>query len=371
MNVVLSQATGDGASSPHIPVLLDEVLGTLGGLESITVIDCTFGAGGYSKAFLDAGATVIAFDRDPDAIQAGQVMASAYDGRLMLVEAAFSQMAEELEKLNIAAVDAVVMDIGVSSMQLDQAARGFAFRHDGPLDMRMEQSGPSAADIINSWSESDLAALFFAYGEERRSRAIARLICEVRGDWPIETTRGLATLIEKLMPMRGRRKGQGPVIHPATRVFQALRIAVNDELFELIAALHAAEGLLKPGGRLSVVTFHSLEDRIVKRFFASASHAARGSRHLPDVADGPARFDVLTRRPIVPGDDEMAANPRARSAKLRAGVRTLADAQPMPMAGDPRFKELGLPKVMAVDALRENRGQKPLRRGEGDDHADR
>lgn len=304
----------------HVPVLLPEVMEAIAPIQDSVVVDGTFGAGGYTRAFLEAGAQVIAFDRDPDAIAAGQSLIADYPDRLTLIEAPFSQLQDELTDRDLGPVDAVVLDIGVSSMQLDQAHRGFAFRFDGPLDMRMDQSGETAADIINSWSEADLADLFYVYGEERRSRAIAKYIVDVRDEWPITTTRGLANLIEKLVPVRKR--GPGPAIHPATRVFQALRIAVNDELGELVSALYGAENMLKPGGRLAVVTFHSLEDRIVKRFFTEAGETARGSRHLPDVDVASARFETLTRRPVVPGDEEMAMNPRARSAKLRAGKRT-------------------------------------------------
>ena len=266
--------TSDGPDTDrHVPVLLQEVIEIIAPLDGALVVDGTFGAGGYTRAFLEAGANVIAFDRDPNAIAGGQELLAAHGDALTLIEAPFSLMDDELVARGVGSVDAIVLDIGVSSMQLDEAHRGFAFRHDGPLDMRMDQEGPTAADIVNSWSETDLADLFFTYGEERRSRAIARFICEVREEWPIKTTRGLATLIEKLMPVRKR--GPGPVIHPATRVFQALRIAVNDELGELVSALYGAEKLLKPGGRLAVVTFHSLEDRIVKRFIADAAKTSR------------------------------------------------------------------------------------------------
>ncbi|MEQ8658692.1 MAG: 16S rRNA (cytosine(1402)-N(4))-methyltransferase RsmH [Hyphomicrobiales bacterium] len=334
----------------HIPVLLAEVIDAVAPLKGALIVDGTFGAGGYTRGFLDAGAKVIAFDRDPDAIAAGQGLVADHGDALTLIEAPFSLMHEELEARGIAAVDAVVLDIGVSSMQLDEAHRGFAFRHDGPLDMRMDQNGPTAADIVNSWSEADLADLFFTYGEERRSRAIARFICEVREEWPIKTTRGLATLIEKLMPVRKR--GPGPIIHPATRVFQALRIAVNDELGELVGALQASEQILKPGGRMAVVTFHSLEDRIVKRFFADAAKTSRGSRHQPDVALEPARFEPITRRPIVPSDEEMASNPRARSAKLRAARRTDAPARRQSTPDDGSARLLGLPQLKKASTSR-------------------
>ncbi len=344
----------------HVPVLLPEVIEAAGPLENALVVDGTFGAGGYTRGFLEAGARVIAFDRDPDAIAAGQSLADQHCDRLTLVEAPFSLLAQELASRDISSVDAVVLDIGVSSMQLDEAHRGFAFRHDGPLDMRMDQNGPTASDIINTWPEADLADLFYVYGEERRSRAIARYICEVRGDWPISTTRGLANLIEKLMPVRKR--GPGPVIHPATRVFQALRIAVNDELGELVSALHGAEQVLAPGGRLAVVTFHSLEDRIVKRFFADAAQTARGSRHQPDVTLAPARFDPITRRPVVPGDEELGANPRSRSAKLRAAKRT--EAPPREGEVDERAASaLGLPLLKRTSVLRS--GKKGARHAAG------
>lgn len=325
----------------HVPVLLPEVLKAIAPLEGSLVVDGTFGAGGYTRGFLEAGAKVVAFDRDPDAIAAGQSMLAEFPDRLTLIEAPFSQLHDELVQRDFGQVDAVVLDIGVSSMQLDQAHRGFAFRLEGPLDMRMDQNGQTAADIVNNWSEADLADLFYVYGEERRSRAIAKYIVDVRGEWPIVTTRGLANLIEKLMPTRKR--GPGPVIHPATRVFQALRIAVNDELGELVSALHGAEQVLKPGGRLAVVTFHSLEDRIVKRFFTEAGETARGSRHMPDVSISSARFETLTRRPVVPCDEEMSVNPRARSAKLRAGKRTAVPAHSGFEETKQAAKALGLP----------------------------
>ncbi len=348
-------SSAESLASRHIPVLLNEVINAVQPLEGALVVDGTFGAGGYTRGFLGAGARVVAFDRDPDAITAGQDLVAEYGDALTLVEAPFSLMREELDARGIDGVDAVVLDIGVSSMQLDEAHRGFAFRHDGPLDMRMDQNGPTAADIVNTWSEADLADLLFTYGEERRSRAIARFICEVREEWPIKTTRGLATLIEKLMPVRKR--GPGPVIHPATRVFQALRIAVNDELGELVGALQAGEQVLKPGGRMAIVTFHSLEDRIVKRFFADAAKTARGSRHQPDVALEPARFEPITRRPIVPGDEEMAGNPRARSAKLRAARRTDAAARQDDVLDDASARALGLP------LLKRASGSRPVKQG--------
>ncbi|MBV6656172.1 MAG: 16S rRNA (cytosine(1402)-N(4))-methyltransferase RsmH [Devosiaceae bacterium] len=315
----------------HVPVLLPEVLNALGPIDDQLVVDGTFGAGGYTKAFLEAGARVIGLDRDPTAIAAGEALVAQSAGSLVLKQVPFSQMLSALEDAGEETADAVVLDIGVSSMQLDQAERGFSFRHDGPLDMRMGEGALSAADIVNDWPEAALAELIYRYGEERRSRAIARLICEVRQEWRIETTRALANLIEKLLPHR-RGKGGGPVIHPATRTFQALRIAVNDELGELVRALLAAQHVLAPGGRLVVVTFHSLEDRIVKRFMGPASAGAGGSRHLPQVDVTPAAFAPNTKRPVVPGDAELSANPRSRSAKLRAAVRTDAPAQGWPQS---------------------------------------
>jgi 16S rRNA (cytosine1402-N4)-methyltransferase len=318
----------------HIPVLRSEALGALtlkpGGL----YVDGTFGAGGYTSEILAAfpDARVIAFDRDPDAIRDGQAMVQAFGGRLTLIEDAFSSM----DVHGLPPVDGVVLDIGVSSMQFDQAARGFSFRHDGPLDMRMAQSGPSAADIVNEESEERLADILFNYGEERHSRLLARAIVDVRQLSPIRSTKQLSDIITIVIWPRPNE------IHPATRSFQALRIAVNDELGELARALHAAEAILKPGGVLAVVTFHSLEDRIVKQFFAARSGKGGGSRHGP-VSNPPATFTISGRWPCVPRDDEIACNPRARSAKLRAGIR---NAEP---AAAPEAR------VMALAALPERR----------------
>jgi 16S rRNA (cytosine1402-N4)-methyltransferase len=306
-----------GGIGRHIPVLRSEALGALtlkpGGL----YVDGTFGAGGYTSEILSAfpDARVIAFDRDPDAIRDGQAMVKTFGGRLTLIEDAFSAM----DAHGIPPVDGVVLDIGVSSMQFDQARRGFSFRHDGPLDMRMAQSGQSAADIVNEESEERIADILFHFGEERLSRPLSRAIAEARQQAPIQTTKQLTDIITKVIWPRPNE------IHPATRSFQALRIAVNDELGELARALHAAEAILKPGGVLAVVTFHSLEDRIVKQFFAARSGKGGGSRHGP-VSIPTATFTISGRWPCVPGDDEIAYNPRARSAKLRAGIRTSAAA---------------------------------------------
>lgn len=320
-----SQAAGGPA--PHTPVLLEEVLAALRASDGGTFIDGTFGAGGYSQAILaaDPANRVLAIDRDPTAIAAGRALVEAHGGRLTLVEGRFGDLEEVARDAGLAgALDGVVLDIGVSSMQLDRPERGFSFRFDGPLDMRMEASGESAADLVNEADEALLADIIYHYGEERRARAIARAIVERRRRAPFETTRDLAELVSSLV----RADPHGP--HPATRTFQALRIAVNDELGELSRALHAAERVLKPGGRLVVVTFHSLEDRIVKQFLAMrAGRAAGASRHAPVVGREPEpTFTLATKGPVAPGEAELAANPRARSAKLRAGERTDAPAQP-------------------------------------------
>jgi len=287
-------------------------------------VDGTFGAGGYTRAILDLNRQnrVVAIDRDPDAIAAGAALMARMRGRLALVPGRFGDLDRIAAAEGAEALDGVVLDIGVSSMQLDQAERGFSFRHDGPLDMRMEREGPSAADLVNEAPEAELADIFYHYGEERRARAVARTIIEARRRERIETTRQLADLVASII----RQEPGG--IHPATRVFQGLRIAVNDELGQLVAALHAAERSLKPAGRLVVVTFHSLEDRIVKQFFAARTgRSPGGSRHLPTLDAAEPSFEAVTRGPVVPSEAEMARNSRARSAKLRAGERTAAPAQ--------------------------------------------
>ncbi len=313
-----------GGPTRHVPVLLAEVCSALEVKRGGTFIDGTFGAGGYTRAILDAHPrnTVIAIDRDPDAIAGGAALVAKAKKRLVLVPGRFGDLDEIAKAQGFDGVDGVVLDIGVSSMQLDEAERGFSFRSEGPLDMRMERSGPSAADLVNESSEAELADIFYHYGEERRARAVARAVIEARRRKPIETTRELADLVASLI----RQEPNG--IHPATRVFQGLRIAVNDELGELVRALHAAERILKPGGRLVVVTFHSLEDRIVKQFFAARTgRAPAGSRHMPAAAMAEPTFEAVTKGPVGPGDQEVARNPRARSAKLRAGSRTDAPAQ--------------------------------------------
>jgi len=299
-------------------------------------VDATFGAGGYSRLILEtAGTRVIAIDRDRSAIAGGFDLVDRSGGRLTLVEDRFSHLAEVCAAEGVAAVDGVVMDVGVSSMQLDQASRGFSFRLEGPLDMRMSGQGPSAADVVARASEAELADIIYIFGEERHSRAVARAIVAARKEAPIATTRALADLVARVV------RGKPGDIHPATRTFQGLRIFVNEELDELHLALAAAERVLKPGGRLAVVSFHSLEDRIVKDFVNARSKTGGGSRHLPEVKQTAPSFRVLTKRPIVPTDAEIAANPRARSAKLRGAERTDAPAH---AAGDlpswPRLAEL-------------------------------
>lgn len=318
-------------ASAHVPVMLAEVLDALQPHDGGTYVDATFGAGGYTRAILEAAETrVFAIDRDPSAIRSGQALAGHYGGRLTLLEGRFGEM-EAL--VGDVAVDGVVLDIGVSSMQIDAAERGFSFLRDGPLDMRMAQQGPSAADTVNTLPQETLADIIYIFGEEPRARAIARAIVAARAEAPITTTLGLVRAIE-----RATGRPRPDKIHPATRTFQALRIHVNGELDELVEALHAAERMLREGGRLVVVTFHSLEDRIVKRFFASrGGKLPSGSRHLPDAAQGAEpSFDLPFKGHVGASEEEAARNPRARSAKLRAGIRT--GQPPMPPIAD----EIGL-----------------------------
>jgi 16S rRNA (cytosine1402-N4)-methyltransferase len=307
-------------TATHVPVLLDEVLAALAPRPGDIIVDATFGAGGYSQALLEAGARVYAFDRDPDAIRAGAALEARYGGRLSLHSHRFSGMAEELRRVGVPAVDAVVMDIGVSSMQLDQAGRGFAFSADGPLDMRMSQEGDSAADFLNGAREEEIADVLYTYGEERQSRRVARAIVAAR---PLKTTGDLARVVRKALGYHA-----GAPKDPATRSFQAVRIHVNAELDELEAGLRAAEILLREGGRLAVVTFHSLEDRIVKRFLREAAGANAGtSRHLPATVAAAAPTFANLSKAIRPCEAETLRNPRARSATLRAAVRTAAPAR--------------------------------------------
>jgi 16S rRNA (cytosine1402-N4)-methyltransferase len=309
-------------SAPHVPVLLDEVIAALAPAPGSVIVDATFGAGGYTRALLNAGATVHAFDRDPDAIAAGSAWPETRETppRLVLHPRRFSEMVSALADAGIARVDGIAMDIGVSSMQLDQPARGFAFAADGPLDMRMSQDGPSAAEFVNSAGEGEIADVLFRYGEERQSRRVARAIVAAR---PLETTGQLAQVVRKALGYR-----VGAPKDPATRSFQAIRIHVNAELEELEAGLAAAEHLLGSGGRLAVVSFHSLEDRIVKQFLREASGAVgAGSRHLPDSAPAFAPTFAQVSKGIRPSEAELLRNPRARSATLRSAFRTDAPAR--------------------------------------------
>ena len=317
MSAAVSDSTPIGSESVrHIPVLARHAVGWLGVKPDGLYIDATFGAGGYTRAILETpGAHVIAIDRDRSAIEGGAALVAAANGRLVLHEDRFSNLDAIAGS---AAADGIVFDLGVSSMQIDEAARGFSFRLDGPLDMRMGGDGPTAADIVNQGGERDLAAIIATLGEERHARAVARAIVRARNERAIATTGALAEIVGRVVHAR-----EG-AIHPATRTFQALRIFVNDELGEIAKALVAAERVLKPCGRLAVVAFHSLEDRIVKSFLVERSRAPARSRHQPEFDAPPPTFRVLTRRPETPDEAEVADNPRARSAKLRAAERTEA-----------------------------------------------
>ncbi len=340
-----TRGTGPAEDAPrgtvrHVPVLLPQVLQTLAPAAGESYIDATFGGGGYSQAILAAapGARVLGIDRDPAAVAAGRAIADQHQGQLTLVEGRFGELDRIAREAGFAPVNGVVLDIGVSSMQLDDPARGFSFQADGPLDMRMSATGPSAADVVNTAEETQLADILYHLGEERSSRAIARAIVAHRRQQPFARTLELAGLVARVL---GREKIGGR--HAATRTFQALRIYVNDELGELANALSAAERVLKPGGRLLVVTFHSLEDRLVKQFLKQRTEAEpHGSRHLPPQASArpPPSFRFVNHRPLSPTDKEIAANPRARSAKLRWAVRTDAPAWAAD-AGDPAIPRLG------------------------------
>ena len=325
----------DGGPVRHIPVLLSEVLAALDPAPGKVILDGTFGAGGYTSAILSGGAEVIALDRDPTAIAGGQALVEAHGGRLKLIHSQFSRLADHAPA---GGLDGVVLDIGVSSMQIDEADRGFSFQKNGPLDMRMSASGVSAADVVNRAKVAELIRIFHFLGEESQSPRIAHAIEKRRAEKPFETTRDLAGLIEIVTPRKMKDK-----IHPATRVFQALRIFVNDELGELAQALFAAEQALKPGGRLVVVTFHSLEDRIVKTFFSDRAGKASGSRHMPIAHERAATFDRIGKPMVSASDAEAEVNPRARSAKLRAGLRTTAPAEAADMSifGLPNLASLG------------------------------
>ncbi len=319
-------------NAPHIPVLLDAILEACSPIEGVW-LDGTFGAGGYSKGLLEAGADrVIGVDRDPLVFEMAEDWAQGYGNKLTLVEGTFS----DLDQYTDDPLDGVVLDLGVSSMQLDQSERGFSFMSDGPLDMRMSQRGTSAADLVAEVSEATLADILYHYGEERAARSIARAIVKTRQDGPITTTGALVRIVETVLP-----RPKPGASHPATRTFQALRIAVNDEFGQLVAGLEAAERALKSGGWLAVVSFHSLEDRIVKRFFQARAAKSGGNRYQPEIASEAARFDSRNKA-IPPSKDEVSRNPRSRSAKLRVGRRTSAPAAPVDRA------TLGLPKLVEV-----------------------
>ncbi len=311
-----------GGSALHIPVLGRPAVEFLNIRDGGVYIDATFGAGGYTRAILAAAnCKVIGIDRDQSAIASGADLVQAANGRLTLIEDRFSNLDNAAHDAGFTEVDGVVLDLGVSSMQLDTAERGFSFRLDGPLDMRMSGTGASAADVVNAAGERDLANIIFILGEERHSRGVARAIVNARSGAPITTTRALADIVSSVVRSR---PGD---IHPATRTFQALRIFVNDELGELTAALTAAERILKPHGRLVAISFHSLEDRIVKSFLADRGEARAGSRHAPELKREAPTFRALTKRPVIADADEIARNPRARSAKLRAAEREAAPAR--------------------------------------------
>jgi 16S rRNA (cytosine1402-N4)-methyltransferase len=322
---------GPSTQDPHIPVLIEAILRECAPIAGVW-LDGTLGAGGYARALLAAGADrVIGVDRDPLALQLAATWAAPYGDRVRLVAGTFS----DLDTLAGEPLDGVVLDLGVSSMQLDQADRGFSFMRDGPLDMRMSQSGPSAADLVNTTDEGVLADILYHYGEERASRRIAHAIVAARAIEPIATTGKLAEIVAKCLPRP--KPGQS---HPATRSFQAIRIAVNAEFSELAEGLMAAERALRPGGLLAVVTFHSLEDRIVKRFFQLASgHDPNANRYAPAKADTVARFEMVTRKAVAPDEAEVARNARARSAKLRIGRRTTTAPKTLSAA------DLGLPEI--------------------------
>jgi 16S rRNA (cytosine1402-N4)-methyltransferase len=309
------------AAAPHISVLLREVLEILSPRDGGVYVDGTFGAGGYSKAILDAAdCLVYGIDRDPIAIGLGEKMAKNYSGRLVMLEGCYADMEELLASRGQTSVNGIALDIGVSSMQIDEAERGFSFMRAGPLDMRMSNKGRTAAEVVNEESEAELARIIFVYGEERRSRAIARVVVERREVKPFTSTVELAEAVASVV----RPTGKG--IHPATRTFQALRIFVNDELGQLVKGLAASERLLTPSGRLAVVSFHSLEDRRVKNFLSARSEGrARPSRHVPVNDEGPApSFKLIKRGAIKAQEDELAVNIRSRSARLRGAIRTNA-----------------------------------------------
>ncbi len=313
--------------SPHFPVMLPEVLEYLKPNSGEVYVDCTLGAGGYTRAILDAEpeCKVIGFDRDDTAHEMAAEWSKKYGGRLALVKSSFSNLQEELSDRGVEKVDAVILDLGVSSMQFDQGERGFSFRFDAPLDMRMDRSrGKTAADLVNYMDEKELADIIYLYGEERHSRRIASAIVRKRTEQKIETTFQLADIVRSVLPFSKKDKSD-----PSTRTFQALRIAVNEELQELETVLEVAENVLNENGRLIIVTFHSLEDRIVKNFLNErAKPAPSPSRHLPDMAGASSQnrlsFSLVTKKPVLPSEHELQINPRSRSAKMRVGIRRAA-----------------------------------------------
>lgn len=326
----------------HAPVMLKEVVAALAPKKGGVYVDATFGGGGYARAILKAADCIVfGFDRDASAIDRAKSWAGEFGDRLRLIHRPFAEMVEALRDEGVDAVDGVVFDLGVSSMHLDEPERGFSFRSEGPLSMRMDSGKPDAADIVAVANAGELSSIFKAYGEEKRSNAIARAIVREREKAPIETTTSLASIVEKAAPAPASK------IHPATRVFQALRIFVNDELGQLVEGLRAAERLLRPAGRLVAVTFHSLEDRIVKRFFASRIAAQpAGSRHAPPTEKPVASFELLYGKALEPSPDEVAENPRARSARLRAGLRLDAPA------AAPNDAALGVPRSIDIKGLK-------------------
>jgi 16S rRNA (cytosine1402-N4)-methyltransferase len=324
---MIAHANDVEKSNKHIPVMMDEVIAALAPKKGETYVDGTFGAGGYTRAILSADeCNMIAIDRDPAAIARSAVLSEEFAGRFRIVEGCFGDMADLLASIEVSSVDGIVLDIGVSSFQLDEAERGFSFNDDGPLDMRMSAKGTSAADVVNTFEEEELANLIYQYGEERKSRRIAAAIVRRRSEEPFTRTRDLALTIESVLGRPPVKKGR-KAIHPATRTFQALRIYVNDELGELERVLDAAEVVLAPEGRLVVVSFHSLEDRIVKSFMAERSgRLPSESRHMPvsmEARPSPS-FELLTKGVQKPTAEEESVNPRSRSARLRAAVRTAA-----------------------------------------------
>ncbi len=316
----MTQQHADTSSTGHVPVMLTEVLQTLAPASGEVYIDGTFGAGGYTRAILEkADCSVYAIDRDPHAYQRALNMEKSFSGRMHPLKGCFGDMQALIATQGIERVDGIVLDLGVSSIQLSDAIRGFSFQHDGPLDMRMGDEGISAYDVVNSFDEAEIADIIYTYGEEKASRRIARAIVSARQQQPIETTKQLVSVIHSVIPRHG-----GMKIDPATRSFQGIRIFVNDEMGEIDRALAAAEKILKPGGRLVVVSFHSLEDARVKKFFREKSGKAESvSRHMPFMPSAvPIIFELLQSSGIAPTDAETSVNPRARSARLRWGVRT-------------------------------------------------